>query len=123
MFLIIGVLIKLDSKGPVLFRLKRVGKGGKIFIAYKFRTIVDNAEKIGLGYEIAKDDGRITRVGKHLRWGIDELPRLINVFKGEMSLVGPRPTLQYQIKKYNDFQKKRLLFKQGITGWVISIKK
>jgi len=121
-FVIIGILIKLDSKGPVFFRQKRVGKDSRIFIAYKLRTMVDNAEKIGLGYEIEKNDARITRIGKYLRWGIDELPQLINVLKGEMSLVGPRPALPYQIKKYNDFQKKRLLFKPGITGWVINIK-
>ena len=92
LFVVIGALIKLDSKGPVFFVQERAGKDGKIFRAYKLRTMIDNAEKIGLGYEIAKDDNRITRVGKHLRWGIDELPQLINVFKGGMSMVGPRPT-------------------------------
>ena len=76
-FSIIGIFIKLDSKGPVFFVQERAGEGGKIFRAYKLRTMVDNAEKIGLGYEIAKDDDRITRVGKHLRWGVDELLQLI----------------------------------------------
>ena len=99
-FAIIGIFIKLDSRGPVFFIQERVGKGGKIFKAFKLRTMVENAEKIGLGYEIAKDDSRITRVGKYLRWGTDELPQLINVFKGEMSMVGPRPALLHQIEKY-----------------------
>ena len=79
-FAIIGIFIKLDSKGPAFFIQKRAGKDGKIFKAYKLRTMVDNAEKMGKG--LKKNDTRITRVGKHLRWGIDELPQLINVFKG-----------------------------------------
>ena len=118
-FIIIGILIKLDSKGPVFFRQERVGESGKIFRAFKLRTMVDNAENVGLGYEIAKDDNRITRVGKCLRWGIDELPQLINVFKGDMSLVGPRPTLPHQVKKYSEREKRRLEVKPGITGWAL----
>ncbi|MBA7573617.1 putative sugar transferase EpsL [subsurface metagenome] len=118
-FVVMGALIKLDSKGPVFFRQKRVGRGGKIFRAYKLRTMVDNAEKIGLGYEIAKNDSRITRVGKYLRWGIDELPQLINVFKGEISLVGPRPALPHQVDKYSKREKRRLEVKPGITGWAL----
>jgi len=98
-FAVIGIFIKLDSKGPVFFIQERAGKDGKIFKAYKLGTMVDNAENVGLGYEIAKDDSRITRVGKHLRWGIDELPQLINVFKGEMSLVDSN--LLYHIKLKN----------------------
>ena len=118
-FAIIGIFIKLDSKGPVFFIQERAGKDGKIFRAYKLRTMVDNAEKIGLGYEIAKDDNRITRVGKYLRWGIDELPQLINVFKGEMSLVGPRPTLPEQVARYSKEHRRRLEMKPGITGWAL----
>jgi len=118
-FAIIGILIKLDSKGPVFFIQERVGKNGKIFRAYKLRTMVDNAEKMGLGYEMKKDDERITRIGKYLRWGIDELPQLINVFRGEMSLVGPRPTLPYQVEKYSKREKRRLEVKPGITGWAL----
>ena len=118
-FVIIGILIKLDSKGPVFFTQERAGKDGKIFKAYKLRTMVENAEKIGLGYEVAKDDGRITRVGKHLRWGIDELPQLINVFKGEMSMVGPRPALPHQVEKYSVQERRRLEVKPGITGWAL----
>lgn len=118
-FAIISVFVKLDSRGPVFFTQKRVGKDGRIFKAYKLRTMVDNAEKIGLGYEIAKNDSRITRVGKYLRWGIDELPQLINVFKDEMSLVGPRPALPHQVNKYSKREKRRLEVKPGITGWAL----
>jgi len=118
-FAVIGILIKLNSKGPVFFIQKRAGKNGKIFRAYKLRTMVDNAEKMGLGYEIVKDDNRITRVGKYLRWGIDELPQLINVFKGEMSMVGPRPALPHQITKYSKEEMRRLEVKPGITGWAL----
>ena len=81
--------------------------------------MVDNAEKIGLGYEIKKDDERITRIGKHLRWGIDELPQLINVFKGEMSMVGPRPPLPHQVEKYSKQERRRMEVKPGITGWAL----
>jgi len=118
-FVIIGILIKLDSKGSVFFIQERAGKDGKIFKAYKLRTMVENAEKKGLKYRVTKDDRRITRIGKHLRWGIDELPQLINVFKGEMSLVGPRPTLPYQVEKYSEREKRRLEVKPGITGWAL----
>lgn len=118
-FFIIGIFIKLDSKGPVFFIQERVAKDGKIFRAYKLRTMVDNAENVGLRYEIAKDDNRITRVGKCLRWGIDELPQLINVFKGDMSLVGPRPTLPHQVEKYSKQERRRLEVKPGITGWAL----
>lgn len=117
-FLVIALAIKLDSRGPVFFRQERVGKDGKLFKIWKFRTMVVGAENQGLGYNVAQDDPRITRVGRFLRiWGLDELPQLINVLRGEMSLVGPRPTLQYQVERYNDFQRKRLLVKPGITGW------
>jgi len=118
-FAVIGMLIKLDSKGPVFFVQERAGKDGKIFRAYKLRTMVDNAVEMGLGYEIAKDDNRITRVGKHLRWGIDELPQLINVFRGEMSLVGPRPTLPEQVSRYSKEHRRRLEMKPGLTGWAL----
>jgi len=117
-FAIIGVFIKLDSSGPVFFVQERAGKGGKIFSAYKLRTMVDNAIDID-GEKISQDDLRITRVGKCLRWGIDELPQLINVFKGEMSLVGPRPTLQEQVKRYSKGHRRRLEMKPGITGWAL----
>jgi len=117
-FAVIGIFIKLDSKGPVFFVQERVGKDGKIFRAYKLRTMIDRAVQIG-GKKISKSDSRITRVGKHLRWGIDELPQLINVFKGEMSLVGPRPTLLEQVVRYSKEHKRRLEMKPGITGWAL----
>jgi undecaprenyl phosphate N,N'-diacetylbacillosamine 1-phosphate transferase len=116
-FAIIGILIKLDSKGHVFFIQQRAGKYGKPFDAFKLRTMVDNAEKMGKG--LKKDDPRITRVGKYLRWGIDELPQLINVFKGEMSIVGPRPTLMSQVEQYTDEHRRRLEMKPGITGWAL----
>ena len=117
-FVIIGIFIKLDSKGPVFFIQERAGKDGKVFRAFKLRTMVDNAVDIG-GGKISQDDLRITRVGKCLRWGIDELPQLINVFKGDMSLVGPRPTLQEQVTRYSKEHKRRLEMKPGITGWAL----
>jgi len=119
-FVIIGILIKLDSKGSVFFRQKRVGRNGRIFRPWKFRTMIEGAVNKGLDYNVAKDDPRITKVGRILRnWGLDELPQLINVLKGEMSIVGPRPTLKYQVDRYDDFQRKRLLVKPGITGWAL----
>ena len=120
LFLIVAVLIKIDSKGPVFFMQERVGKNGKIFKTFKFRTMVVGADEKTKGIYIDKENPYVTKIGKFLRRsGIDELPQVINVLKGDMSFVGPRPTLQYQIKKYNDFQKKRLLMKPGITGWAL----
>ncbi len=117
-FAVIGIFIKLDSKGPVFFIQERAGKDGKIFKAYKLRTMVDKAVEID-GKKISESDSRITRVGKHLRWGIDELPQLINVFKGDMSLVGPRPALIGQVKRYSKEHRRRLEMKPGITGWAL----
>lgn len=119
-FAIIALAVRLDSRGPAFYRQERVGKDGRPFKTWKFRTMVVGAVKRGLGYNVAHDDHRITRVGRFLRaWGLDELPQLINVLKGEMSIVGPRPTLQYQIDQYNAFQRRRLLVKPGITGWAL----
>jgi lipopolysaccharide/colanic/teichoic acid biosynthesis glycosyltransferase len=116
-FGIIGIFIKLDSKGPMFFIQERAGKDRKIFRAYKFRTMVENPENTGKGLRI--NDPRITQVGKYLRWGVDELPQLINVFKGDMSLVGPRPTLLEQVERYSEKHKKRFEMKPGITGWAL----
>jgi len=119
-FPIISLVVKLDSKGSVFFRQERVGKDGRSFRVWKFRTMVVGAVGKGLGHNVARDDSRITRVGAVLRnWGLDELPQLLNVFIGEMSLVGPRPTLAYQVKSYNDFQRRRLLVKPGITSLAV----
>ncbi len=120
LFLVVAVLIKIDSKGPVFFMQERVGKNGKIFKTFKFRTMIAGADEKTKGVYIDKENPYVTKMGKFLRRsGIDELPQVINVLKGDMSFVGPRPTLEYQIKKYNDFQKKRLLMKPGITGWAL----
>ena len=119
-FLLIAALIKLDSQGPVFFRQERVGKDGRRLRPFKFRTMVVGAEGIGLGASVSTDDTRITRTGRILRnWGLDELPQLINVVKGEMSLVGPRPTLPQQVERYQDWHRRRLLVKPGITGWAL----
>ena len=119
-FVIIGILIKLDSKGPVFFIQERAGKDGKIFKAYKLRTMIHGADKITKGVIFGEDNPYITKAGKFIRrTGFDELVQLINVFKGDMSLVGPRPTLPYQIKNYNNVQKKRISVKPGITGWAL----
>ncbi len=110
--------IKLTSKGPVFFRQERAGKDGKVFMIYKFRTMVNNAVQMGAGHKVVVDDPRITRPGRFLRrTSLDELPQLFNVLKGEMSLIGPRPTLLYQVNQYNERQKVRLRMKPGITGW------
>jgi len=114
----IAIAIKLDSSGPVFFKQKRVGIKGRQFLIYKFRTMVVNAVNIGAGLNIVDNDPRITVVGKFLRdWSLDELPQIINIVKGEMSFIGPRPTLQYQVDNYTGHQRKRLNMKPGVTGW------
>jgi len=120
LFFIIAIIVKLDSKGPFFFVQERVGTGGKPFNAVKFRTMLVGANEKTEGKYIDKENPYVTHFGKFLRRsGIDELPQVINVLKGDMSLVGPRPTLKYQVEKYNDFQKRRLLMKPGITGWAL----
>jgi len=117
-FMLTAVIIKLDSRGPLFFLYERIGKDGKSFVSYKFRSMVEGAVKKGLGIEVAENDERITSIGKFLRrWGLDEIPQLLNVLKGEMSLVGPRPALPHQVEKYSEFEKGRLRVKPGITGW------
>jgi undecaprenyl phosphate N,N'-diacetylbacillosamine 1-phosphate transferase len=115
---LVGALIRLDSRGPIIFKQERIGKDGQPFMSFKFRSMVDKATTIGLGLNVCMNDDRITRVGKFLRnTSLDELPQLFNVLKGEMSIVGPRPTLAYQVKAYNAEQRRRLQVKPGITGW------
>lgn len=117
LFILIAILIKLDGKGPVFFIQQRVGKDNKLFNIYKFRTMVPDAINIGSGVYTEENDPRITRTGRFLRkTSLDELPQLINILKGEMSFIGPRPTLAYQVEQYNDFQRKRLLVRPGVTG-------
>jgi undecaprenyl phosphate N,N'-diacetylbacillosamine 1-phosphate transferase len=115
--LIVAVIIKIDSPGPVFFRMERVGKDGRRFTPWKFRTMTAGAPDRGLGLAVSVDDSRITRVGNFLRvTSIDELPQLIDVLLGGMSLVGPRPTLPHQVERYNEEERKRLRVKPGITG-------
>ncbi len=117
LFIFIVILIKLDSKGSVFFRQERLGKNGKMFKIWKFRTMIENAENIGLGLASAENDPRVTKVGKFLREStFDEWPQLINIIKGEMSLVGPRPLPKYsnQDEFLNELWQKRLSIKPGL---------
>lgn len=117
LFAVIAVLIKLDSEGPVFFKDVRVGKDGKHFILYKFRTMILGADKMGPS-STAADDPRITRVGRFLRrLNLDELPQLLNVLKGEMSIVGPRPQVPWAVALYTDEERKVLTVRPGITDW------
>jgi lipopolysaccharide/colanic/teichoic acid biosynthesis glycosyltransferase len=116
-FILIALWIKLDSRGPYLYRGVRVGRLGKPFRIYKFRTMVINAEQIG-GPSTADDDPRITKVGSFLRKGkLDELPQLFNVLTGEMSLVGPRPEVQAYVDMFNEEERDILTVRPGITDW------
>lgn len=118
LFMLIGIIIKIDTRGSIFFIQERVGINGKPFFVYKFRTMVDDAVNIGAGLNIIDNDPRITFSGKTLRnTSLDELPQLINIVKGDMSFIGPRPTLQYQVDNYTPHQRKRLNMKPGITGW------
>jgi lipopolysaccharide/colanic/teichoic acid biosynthesis glycosyltransferase len=113
-----AVAIKLEDGGPVLFRQTRVGRDGADFELLKLRTMVVGAERKGAGYAVDHGDSRITRVGRALRkMSVDELPQLWNVLRGDMSLIGPRPTLRYQVEKYTERQRKRLEVRPGLTGW------
>ena len=113
-----AIAIKLDGGGPVLYRQQRVGKDGREFELVKLRTMVVGAERQGAGWAVDHGDPRITRVGSVLRRvSLDELPQLWNVVRGEMSLIGPRPTLAYQVEQYTPRQRRRLDVRPGITGW------
>ena len=118
--LIVALIIKIDSPGEALFKQERLGLNGKTFKIYKFRSMCVGAEKKGSGVYSGKNDARVTRVGKIIRaTSIDELPQLINIFKGEMSFIGPRPTLTYhpwKLEEYTDFQKRRFEVRPGVTG-------
>jgi lipopolysaccharide/colanic/teichoic acid biosynthesis glycosyltransferase len=112
------VAIRLESRGGVIYRQRRAGRDGEPFDVLKLRTMVDGAEQIGAGLAIDAGDARVTRVGALLRrTSIDELPNLINVLRGEMTLIGPRPTLPVQVEQYSERQRGRLAVKPGITGW------
>ncbi|MGB2897456.1 MAG: exopolysaccharide biosynthesis polyprenyl glycosylphosphotransferase, partial [Anaerolineales bacterium] len=126
--LLIAIAIKLDSKGSSIFRQERIGENGRLFGMYKFRTMVANAEAqqaegnveiqdLGVIHK-RSDDPRVTKVGHFLRrYSLDELPQLMNVLKGEMSLVGPRPEMPCLVDRYESWQRKRFAVPQGITGW------
>lgn len=120
-FIIISVSIILDSKGSIIFKQKRLGKGGKEFNIYKFRTMIVDAENIGTGVFTSGSDIRVTKVGKFLRGtSLDELPQLFNVLLGNMSIVGPRPPVTYHPYKYSEYPAKyktRFNVKPGITGY------
>jgi lipopolysaccharide/colanic/teichoic acid biosynthesis glycosyltransferase len=113
-----ALAIKLEDGGPVFYRQSRVGHRGEDFELLKLRTMVVGAEKLGKGFAVDEGDPRITRLGRLLRrTSIDELPQLWNVLRGDMSVVGPRPTLRYQVEQYDEHQRKRLEVKPGLTGW------
>jgi lipopolysaccharide/colanic/teichoic acid biosynthesis glycosyltransferase len=112
------VAVKLEDGGSALYRQTRVGKDGNDFELLKLRTMVEGAEQHGAGFAVDRGDARITRVGRILRaTSIDELPQLWNVLRGDMSIVGPRPTLRYQVERYTPRQRRRLEVKPGLTGW------
>jgi exopolysaccharide biosynthesis polyprenyl glycosylphosphotransferase len=126
--LMVAVMIKLESPGPVLFKQRRVGQGGKLFHIYKFRSMVVNAEALqstvnkttadGKTLHKHKDDSRVTRIGKIIRkTSLDELPQLFNILLGDMSIVGPRPELPWLVEQYETWQRERFLVPQGLTGW------
>jgi lipopolysaccharide/colanic/teichoic acid biosynthesis glycosyltransferase len=113
-----AIAVRLEDDGPVFFRQERVGQDERSFEVLKLRTMIVDAHTQGAGYAVDKGDSRITRIGHLLRkTSIDELPQLWNVLRGEMSLVGPRPTLSYQVERYTDRQRRRLEVKPGLTGW------
>jgi lipopolysaccharide/colanic/teichoic acid biosynthesis glycosyltransferase len=112
------VAIRLETRGSPIYRQRRVGRDGEPFEMLKLRTMVSGAETIGAGLAVNAGDPRITRVGALLRrFSLDELPNLVNVLRGEMSIVGPRPTIQAQVDQYTERQRRRLEVKPGITGW------
>ena len=121
LLLITAIAIKIESKGPVIFKQQRIGLGGKVFNIYKFRSMVQNAEHTGSGVYSGKGDARVTKVGKFIRaTSIDELPQAVNMLLGDMSLIGPRPPLTYHpwpIEQYTKEQKRMFEVRPGITGW------
>ena len=113
-----AIAIRLESPGPVIYRQRRVGRGGRPFQLLKLRTMVAGAERLGAGLKVDAGDPRITRIGAILRrTSLDELPNLLNVLRGEMSIIGPRPTIPEQVARYSPRQRRRLEIRPGITGW------
>jgi lipopolysaccharide/colanic/teichoic acid biosynthesis glycosyltransferase len=113
-----AVAIRLEGDGPVLYRQRRIGKGGREFSLLKLRTMVAGSDPVGVGTVVTRDDPRVTRVGRILRrTSFDEVPNLINVLRGDMALVGPRPTIPAQVRDYTPRQHRRHEVRPGITGW------
>lgn len=118
--LVVALIIKVTDWGPVFFIQERVGKDGQTFRMFKFRSMVVNAERIGLGLAVERGDSRITPIGHLIRdFHIDELPQLLNVLRGDMSIVGPRPCLPHQLKTYTADQHRRHRVQPGLTGWAM----
>jgi lipopolysaccharide/colanic/teichoic acid biosynthesis glycosyltransferase len=114
----IAVAIKVETPGPVFFRQERIGLDARPFRILKFRTLVGEPPRNPGDFLLSPQDARVSRVGAFLRrWSLDELPQIWNILRGEMSLVGPRPTLRYQVEQYTDFQRRRLEVRPGVTGW------
>ncbi len=113
-----AVAIKLGGRGPVIYRQRRVGKDGREFELLKLRTMVQGSDPIGVGKVVARDDPRVTSTGRFLRrTSLDEIPNLVNVLRGEMAIVGPRPTIPAQVKDYTPHQHRRHEVRPGLTGW------
>jgi lipopolysaccharide/colanic/teichoic acid biosynthesis glycosyltransferase len=113
-----ALAIKLTSPGPAIYRQRRVGRNGEEFEVYKLRTMRMGADPVGVGTPVLEGDPRVTRVGRVLRrYSMDEIPNLVNVLRGEMAVVGPRPTLAAQVELYTPRQRRRLEVKPGLTGW------
>lgn len=118
LLLVAALAIKLGSRGPVLYRQRRVGLGGREFEMLKLRTMVQGSDPVGVGTVVTREDPRVTRAGRFLRrTSLDEVPNLINVLRGEMAIVGPRPTIPAQVDDYTEFQHRRHEVLPGITGW------
>ena len=116
--LIAAVAIKLGSRGPVIYRQRRVGRGGREFEMWKLRTMVTGSDPVGVGTIVTRDDPRVTAAGRFLRrTSLDEVPNLVNVLRGEMAIVGPRPTIPAQVNDYTPRQRRRHEVLPGITGW------
>ena len=113
-----ALFIRLEGGGPVIYRQRRVGLGGKEFELLKLRTMVAGSDPVGVGTVVARDDPRVTRIGRFLRrTSLDEIPNLVNVLRGEMAIVGPRPTIEAQVRDYTPSQHRRHEVRPGITGW------
>ena len=112
------IAIRLGGSGPAIYRQRRVGRGGREFEMLKLRTMVQGSDPVGVGTVVARDDPRVTRAGRLLRRAsLDEIPNLVNVLRGEMAVVGPRPTIPAQVKDYTPRQRRRHEVRPGITGW------